>query len=76
MDEYFVRSVCEDCGHGYAIILYHICDKMDDPKHDTCTDECNPDEMPFIPRYHNEDSIAVFYRCAKCDSLNTEKQFE
>lgn len=76
MDEYFVRSVCEDCGHGYAIVLYHVCDKMDDPNHDTCTDECNPREVPFIPWYRDKDSMSVFYRCAKCDSLNTEKQYE
>lgn len=76
MDEYFVKSICEDCGHEYAIVLFHICDKMDDPDHDTCTDECNPDEVLFIPCYDDKEKLATFIRCAECWSLNTEKQAE
>ena len=76
MDEYTIRSICEECGCKDAVVLYHVCDKMDDPKHDTCTDECHPRELPFHPNLHNREELSTFLRCKECDSLNTEKQPE
>lgn len=76
MDEYTVKSVCKDCGCEEAVVLYHMCDKMSEPDHIECSDECNPEEMPFIPGYHNRERLDTFLRCKSCGSLNTEKQIE
>lgn len=76
MKEYLIESKCPDCGHGYAVVLYHVCDEMDDPNHNKCTDDCYPDERPFNPAYHDGKDLDTFLRCAKCESLNTEKQTE
>jgi len=76
MKEYLVESVCEDCGYGWAVVLYHVCERMNEPDHTDCSDECNPDELLFNPNYHSRERLDTLLRCAKCESLNTEKQAE
>ena len=76
MTQYHVKSLCEDCGHKYAVVLIPVCKMMDDPDHNICTDECQPGEEWFDPETHQKYKDETYYRCAECDSLNTEKQYE
>ena len=61
------KQECVDC-HEMIIPrkVYPICDLMNDPTHNTCTDDCNPTE-----RNTGDPAIGDFYyRCPKCSTLN------
>ena len=68
--EYLIEVGCKDCLHPHAAILIHLCDKMDDPNHDTCSDRCNPTEENWHTELKPHPQHDPFLRCAKCGTYN------
>ena len=71
--DYLIEARCSDCLHPHASVLIHLCDKMDDPKHDTCNDACNPTEENWYPGLKPHPQHDIFLRCAKCGTYNDER---